>query len=122
MPPLTCWNTERIRPHPPTPPHTAPRFALKASQPARPAAQVYIDTVGDAERYAAKLSGVFPGLKFTVCPKADALYPIVSAASIVAKVTRDTWIQRAQARLFPNGDGKLGSGYPGQQASCVPLL
>ena len=45
-----------------------------------------MDTVGDAERYKERLSQRFPGIAFTVCPKADAIYPIVSAASIVAKV------------------------------------
>jgi ribonuclease H2 subunit A len=54
---------------------------------------VYVDTVGDADRYRAKLSSAFPGVTFTVCPKADALYPVVSAASIVAKVLRDTSLQ-----------------------------
>jgi len=54
---------------------------------------VYVDTVGDAERYRSRLSSFFPGLSFTVCPKADALYPIVSGASIVAKVLRDTSLQ-----------------------------
>ena len=44
-----------------------------------------MDTVGDAERYRERLSQRFPGIAFTVCPKADAIYPIVSAASIVAK-------------------------------------
>ncbi len=100
----------------------APRACPETLQPTRTTARVYIDTVGDADRYAAKLLAVFPGLKFTMCPKADALYPIVSAASIVAKVTRDKSIQEAQAQLFPNGDGKLGSGYPGQQPNSVPLL
>ena len=30
---------------------------------------MYIDTVGDPERYAQKLSQRFPTLSFTVCPK-----------------------------------------------------
>ncbi|GIL76078.1 hypothetical protein Vretimale_5702 [Volvox reticuliferus] len=51
--------------------------------------QIYVDTVGDADRHRERLSRAFPGIDFTVCPKADSLYPIVSAASIVAKVIRD---------------------------------
>lgn len=48
--------------------------------------QVYVDTVGDAEKYKEKLSGRFPAVKFVVAKKADSLYPVVSGASIVAKV------------------------------------
>lgn len=87
--------------------------------------EVYVDTVGDASSYQvrwissmkaffcwvyyvdimqAKLSARFSGIKFTVKPKADALYPIVSAASIAAKVTRD--------RVIEGLGGDRGSGYP----------
>lgn len=66
---------------------------------------MYVDTVGDPERYQARLSREVPGVAFTVCPKADAIYPIVSAASIAAKVTRD----ELQASI----QGEGGSGYPG---------
>lgn len=39
--------------------------------------------------------------------KADAKYPVVSAASILAKVTRDAEIKKLEQKY-----GKLGSGYP----------
>ena len=48
--------------------------------------QVYIDTVGDPDKYEMKLSKIFPSIKFVVAKKADSLYPVVSGASIVAKV------------------------------------
>ena len=38
---------------------------------------LYVDTVGDAERYQAKLADLFPMLKVIVEKKADATYPIV---------------------------------------------
>ncbi|KAI8469527.1 MAG: ribonuclease H-like domain-containing protein [Monoraphidium minutum] len=82
--------------------------------------EIYIDTVGDPERYRARLSRSFPGIHFTVCPKADALYPVVSAASIVAKVTRDRALLEEQARLPPHAQpegGSLGTGYPHDEAT-----
>ena len=48
--------------------------------------QVYVDIVGDPEKYQAMLTERFPGIKFTMSKKADSLFPIVSVASIVAKV------------------------------------
>ena len=42
-----------------------------------------------------------------MCPKADALFPIVGAASIVAKTTRD-----AELDALIAAHGPLGSGYP----------
>ncbi|KAL9419302.1 hypothetical protein AB3S75_037125 [Citrus x aurantiifolia] len=76
--------------------------------------EVYLDTVGDAEKYRAKLSQRFPSIKFVVSKKADSLYPVVSGASIVAKVTRDRtlrgWIFEETAE---NMHRNFGSGYPG---------
>jgi ribonuclease H2 subunit A len=66
--------------------------------------EVYVDTVGSAASYQERLSNRFPGIKFTVKPKADAIYPIVSAASIAAKVSRDRCIEKLE--------GERGSGYP----------
>lgn len=42
--------------------------------------------MGDPEKYRIKLSERFPSIKFVVSKKADSLFPVVSGASIVAKV------------------------------------
>lgn len=68
---------------------------------------VYIDTVGPPESYQRMLQGRFPHLNITVAKKADSTYPIVSAASIFAKTTRDRSIAELSAK-----HGHLGSGYP----------
>jgi ribonuclease H2 subunit A len=76
--------------------------------------EAYLDTVGDPDKYRIKLSERFPSIKFVVSKKADSLFPIVSGASIVAKVTRD----RALKEWLVEETGEdinrnFGSGYPG---------
>nr|XP_033327367.1 ribonuclease H2 subunit A [Megalopta genalis] len=73
--------------------------------------EIYVDTVGKPEKYQARLEQIFPGLKIVVAKKADSTYPIVSAASICAKVSRDHAIRAWQ---FLEGDinSEYGSGYP----------
>ncbi|GFS29800.1 ribonuclease H2 subunit A [Trichonephila inaurata madagascariensis] len=76
-------------------------------------AEVYVDTVGPPEKYQDKLAALFPDIKITVAKKADSLYPIVSAASICAKVARDNALKSWK---FSEGDkfenAEYGSGYP----------
>lgn len=76
-------------------------------------AEVYVDTVGDPDKYQAKLKDIFPAIDITVAKKADALYPIVSAASICAKVTRDKAVKSWKFQENINTeDMEYGSGYP----------
>lgn len=77
---------------------------------------VYVDTVGDAIQYKAKLSKFFPKYQFTVSEKADSKYAIVSAASVCAKVVRDRIVQNwkfAECSSLHLDAFELGSGYPG---------
>lgn len=69
----------------------------------------FVDTLGKPEKYQASLEGKFPGIKFTVKSKADSLFPVVGAASIVAKVLRDDVLKTSW--------GIQASGYPGDAAT-----
>ncbi|TPX33109.1 hypothetical protein SmJEL517_g03936 [Synchytrium microbalum] len=76
--------------------------------------EIFVDTVGPTATYQAKLSDLFPGIAITVAKKADSLYPVVSAASICAKVTRDACLRDWS---FAEKDmdmlsREFGSGYP----------
>ncbi len=117
---------------------------------------VFLDTVGDPQRYEDKLRTVFPGIGFTVSKKADSLvrarfhkllwgiilaihsqllvslaprsfqFPVVSAASIVAKVTRDEcleqWVFREERGAAAPFTRAFGSGYPGDDRTKTWLL
>jgi ribonuclease H2 subunit A len=91
--------------------------------------ECFVDTVGDPGLYESKLRqglGRSFETKFTIEKKADATYKVVSAASIIAKCTRDAvvsscrWEEESLNSLTPL-DTKFGSGYPGDEA-CVQWL
>ncbi|WPH04182.1 Hypothetical protein R9X50_00707000 [Acrodontium crateriforme] len=86
--------------------------------------EVYIDTIGPPASYQKKLERIFPSLEITVAKKADSLYPCVSAASVVAKVTRDAALDVLYTSYATPGDDGVvawGSGYP-SDARCSNWL
>jgi ribonuclease H2 subunit A len=82
--------------------------------------EIYIDTIGRPDVYQRKLERIWPTIRITVAKKADSLYPVVSAASVCAKVTRDAALDVAYEPFHgvADTDGApikvaWGSGYPG---------
>ena len=65
--------------------------------------EIYVDTVGPEASYQTKLQYNFPEAAVTVTKKADSKFPIVSVASVCAKVTRDMCLGNEEI---------WGSGYP----------
>jgi len=84
---------------------------------------IYVDTVGETTSYEKKLSNHFPGISVTVSKKADSIYPIVSAASICAKVIRDhqikNWVFCERNVSFSR---HFGSGYPSDPVTKAWLV
>jgi len=77
----------------------------------------FIDTVGSPDSYRLKLEREFEGqdIKFVVEKKADAKYAPCSAASVVAKVTRDSMVESwnwTEDNFQPENGRNYGSGYP----------
>lgn len=77
---------------------------------------IFVDTVGDPAAYRQRLEKLFPMCNVVVESKADATYPVVSAASVAAKVMRDELTTNWQfGEPGLNLDRKFGSGYPGDE-------
>lgn len=58
-----------------------------------------------------KLQGRYPNIDWTVSKQADKIYPVVSAASIIAKLTRDEKLE-LMAKEIGFAPKEIGSGYP----------
>lgn len=76
--------------------------------------KIWVDTVGPSETLQKYLSSMFPMTTFIVSKKADSLYPMVSAASIIAKVIRDEHLHKWNfvEKHCQDIDREFGSGYP----------
>lgn len=80
--------------------------------------EVYVDTVGPPEAYAKKFRNRFPTVsKVDVRKKADSVFRIVGAASIVAKTTRDRALSKWKCTQAKGVSDAKGSGYPGDPAT-----
>lgn len=80
--------------------------------------QVYVDAPGKAGSYKILLEGLLPKKSVRIISTnfADQIYPVVSSASILAKLRRDELIER----LHP-AYGDFGSGYPSDKKTIAFL-
>ncbi len=71
--------------------------------------EIYLDAADvDEERFGREIGALLDmDVEITAKHGGDDIYPVVSAASIIAKVTRDAEIERIKEEL-----GDIGSGYP----------
>lgn len=84
--------------------------------------KIYVDACDvNEKRYERVISG-YIGSSYTVVARhrADSMYPVVAAASIVAKVTRDAIIDDIQNELYDEW-GDIGSGYPSDSKTVLFL-
>ena len=98
---------------------TVEAHAEALSQVARDDLPAYLDA-GDtnAVRFERRVGNrVAADLELRAEHGADEAYPIVSAASIVAKVSRDAHVADLAAEYDGQGYGEVGSGYPGDSAT-----
>ncbi len=78
------------------------------------ASEVYIDLPSTGNRFVEELkSKLRKKVKLVAEHKADEKYPIVSAASIVAKVVREKEMDKLRKKYAAYGD--IGSGYPADE-------
>ncbi|MHA2308262.1 MAG: ribonuclease HII [Candidatus Heimdallarchaeaceae archaeon] len=71
--------------------------------------EIYIDAADvNEKRFGEAFQTEFPKAKIISRHKADSYYPVVSAASIIAKVQRDSEIEKISSKLGID----IGSGYP----------
>ncbi|KAF1814640.1 ribonuclease H-like protein [Eremomyces bilateralis CBS 781.70] len=78
---------------------------------------IFVDTIGKPEVYQKNLERIFPAARISVEKKADVTYPVVGAASVVAKVTRDValevlWDEYVKHTSMTDPGDHWGSGYP----------
>ena len=92
---------------------------------------MFVDAVGPTKVLRAKLKARFPKVNFVVESKADSTYPVVSAASVIAKTLRDALLENVPLApaVWEIGDPALGlgprtpprtargQGYPGAASS-----
>lgn len=70
---------------------------------------IYIDAADvNEKRFGLVFEKEFPGTKIVSKHKADTFFPVVSAASIIAKVERDREIESLKLKMSED----IGSGYP----------
>ncbi|CAD6567240.1 MAG: hypothetical protein TREMPRED_003427 [Tremellales sp. Tagirdzhanova-0007] len=53
--------------------------------------ECYVDALGPSPQWQAKLSGMFPTISFTVCPKADSLFKVVDPVFGYKGLVRFSW-------------------------------
>jgi ribonuclease HII len=85
---------------------------------------IYIDAADtDEKRFGSVLKNhlTFTPKKVISKHKADDLFPIVGAASIIAKTKRDDVIKKLKAYYIDKGSTDIGSGYPSDEKTITFL-
>jgi ribonuclease HII len=81
--------------------------------------RVYLDCFDvNEERLCQDITSTFHGIEVISRHRADETYPCVAAASIAAKVHRDTAISHLEALAQERWGISIGSGYPSDPITC----